>query len=133
MLHKIIRAERNASTRKPSLEALLDLTSPLFVVIGTSRDANDAIIYGGAAHLFVSGPDGDAQQLASDMPSSNSCDYGKPFEETFKAVKGDFYAIDGSLFSPARVIVTAMESGRSFHAGEVNEDILNTSFGYEGT
>jgi methenyltetrahydromethanopterin cyclohydrolase len=94
---------------------------------------NDAIIYGGAAHLFVSGPDGDARQLANDMPSSNSRDYGKPFEETFKAVKGDFYAIDGSLFSPARVIVTAMESGRSFHAGEVNEDILNTSFGYEGT
>lgn len=94
---------------------------------------NDAIIYGGAAHLFVSGPDDDAQQLANDLPSSNSRDYGKPFEETFKAVKGDFYAIDGSLFSPARVIVTAMESGRSFHAGEVNEALLNTSFGYEGT
>jgi methenyltetrahydromethanopterin cyclohydrolase len=94
---------------------------------------NDAIIYGGTAHLFVSGPDDDVQQLANDLPSSNSRDYGKPFEKTFKAVKGDFYAIDGSLFSPARVIVTAMESGRSFHAGEINEDLLNTSFGYDGT
>jgi hypothetical protein len=45
MLHKIIRAERNASTRQPSLEALLDLTSPLFVVIGTKQSANDAVIY----------------------------------------------------------------------------------------
>ena len=69
----------------------------------------------------------------AERTSGNSRDYGKPFEETYKAVKSDFYAIDGSLFSPARVIVTAMESGRSFHAGEVNENLLNTSFGYEGT
>ncbi len=93
---------------------------------------NDAIIYGGTVHLFVAGDDAAAEKLATDLPSSNSRDYGKPFEETFKAVKGDFYAIDGSLFSPARVIVTAMESGRSFHAGAVDEALLNTSFGYAG-
>ena len=93
---------------------------------------NDAIIYGGAVHLFVTGPEGAAEKLANDLPSANSRDYGKPFEETFKAYKGDFYAVDGMLFSPARVIVTAVDSGRSFHAGAVNEALLNQSFGYEG-
>ena len=121
------------------LERIIDglASAPLPAAAGNFLTAmgrtNDAIIYGGVAHLFVSGPDKDARQLANDLPSNNSRDYGKPFEETFKAVKGDFYAIDGSLFSPARVIVTAMESGRSFHAGEVNEDLLNRSFGYEDT
>ncbi len=93
---------------------------------------NDAIIYGGTVHLFVTGPDEEVEKLAADLPSWNSPDCGKPFEETFKACKGDFYAIDGMLFSPARVIVTAMESGRSFHAGRVDEGLLNKSFGYEG-
>jgi methenyltetrahydromethanopterin cyclohydrolase len=93
---------------------------------------NDAIIYGGTVHLFVTGPDEEAEKLASQLPSWNSPDCGKPFEETFKAYKGDFYAIDGMLFSPARAIVTAMGSGRSFHAGRVDEGLLNKSFGYEG-
>ena len=92
---------------------------------------NDAIIYGGTVHLYVTGPDEDARKLAEDLPSSRSRDYGKPFAETFKAYKGDFYAIDGMLFSPARVIVSNLESGRSFHAGAVNEAMLDTSFGYE--
>ncbi|MEE9139917.1 MAG: methenyltetrahydromethanopterin cyclohydrolase, partial [Alphaproteobacteria bacterium] len=92
---------------------------------------NDAIIYGGTVHLFVTGPEDDAAKLAADLPSWNSPDCGKPFEEVFKACKGDFYAIDGMLFSPARVILTAMETGRSFHAGRVDEALLNKSFGYE--
>jgi methenyltetrahydromethanopterin cyclohydrolase len=93
---------------------------------------NDAIIYGGTVHLFVTGPDEDARQLAADLPSSSSRDYGKPFEETFKAYKGDFYAIDRMLFSPARAIVSATDSGRTFQAGRVDEALINTSFGHEG-
>ena len=30
---------------------------------------NDAIIYGGRIHLFVKGPDSDAQNLAEDLPA----------------------------------------------------------------
>jgi len=33
------------------------------------------------------------------------------------------------LFSPAKVIVTALESGESFARGEVNADMLDASFG----
>ena len=64
---------------------------------------NDAIIYGGSVHLFVSGAEEDARKLAEDMPSSASRDHGRPFAEIFKAYKGNFYDIDPLLFSPAQV------------------------------
>jgi methenyltetrahydromethanopterin cyclohydrolase len=89
---------------------------------------NDAIIYGGQVHLFVSGPAGDAQAFAVELPSQRSRDYGRSFAELFASVKGDFYAIDPMLFSPAKVIVTAIDTGASFHAGELNLGLLDASF-----
>ena len=89
---------------------------------------NDAIIYAGRVHLFVTGPAGDARSLAERLPSGGSRDYGRPFAEIFKRVKGDFYAIDPMLFSPAAVIVTAIETGESFRAGAVNLSLLDASF-----
>jgi methenyltetrahydromethanopterin cyclohydrolase len=89
---------------------------------------NDAIIYAGRVHLFVTGPADEAGALAARLPSETSRDYGRPFAEIFKAVKGDFYAIDPMLFSPAQVIVTALASGESFHAGRTNADLLDASF-----
>jgi methenyltetrahydromethanopterin cyclohydrolase len=90
---------------------------------------NDAIIFGGRVHLFVTGAASRASDLAQAMPASKSRDYGRPFAETFKAVNGDFYAIDPMLFSPAEVIVTAIETGESFHAGAVDAALLDASFG----
>jgi methenyltetrahydromethanopterin cyclohydrolase len=90
---------------------------------------NDAIIYGGTVQLFVSGPEDDARELAQLLPSGRSRDYGKPFAEVFQAFKGDFYAIDPLLFSPAQVIVSALDSGRSFHQGAVDEAMIDRSFG----
>jgi methenyltetrahydromethanopterin cyclohydrolase len=89
---------------------------------------NDAIIYGGRAQLYVTGPAADAKGLAEALPSRASRDFGAPFAEIFKRFKGDFYAIDPMLFSPAEVIVTAIESGESFHAGEVHHKLLDASF-----
>jgi methenyltetrahydromethanopterin cyclohydrolase len=89
---------------------------------------NDAIIYAGTVHLFVTGPADDARSLADRLPSQGSRDYGRPFAEIFKRVKGDFYAIDPMLFSPAQVVVTAIESGESFRRGEVNAAMLDASF-----
>jgi len=90
---------------------------------------NDAIIYGGQAHLFVTGPAAEAKALAEKLPSTTSRDYGRPFAEVFKAYKGDFYKIDPSLFSPARAIVTAVETGETFHAGKIDQALLDVSFG----
>jgi methenyltetrahydromethanopterin cyclohydrolase len=80
-------------------------------------------------HLFVTGAADDARSLADRLPSNGSRDYGRPFAEIFRRVKGDFYAIDPMLFSPAEVIVTATESGESFRRGAVNADMLDASFG----
>ena len=93
---------------------------------------NDAIIFGGRVHLFVTGAASQARDLARAMPASQSRDYGRPFAEPFKAVNGDFYAIDPMLFSPAEVIVTAIETGESFHAGAVDAALLDASFGSPG-
>ena len=90
---------------------------------------NDAIIYAGRAHLFVTGAAADARVLAERLPSTTSRDYGEPFAAVFKRFKGDFYAIDPMLFSPAEVIVTAVESGESFHAGRIDPKLLDASFG----
>jgi methenyltetrahydromethanopterin cyclohydrolase len=90
---------------------------------------NDAIIFGGRVHLFVTGPSAEAKALAEAMPASRSRDYGRPFAETFRAAKGDFYAIDPMLFSPAEVAVTAIETGETFFAGAVDAALLDASFG----
>ncbi len=90
---------------------------------------NDAIVYGGLAHLFVTGPAAEARELAKALPSLTSRDYGRPFAEIFKSFKGDFYKIDPSLFSPAEAVVTAVESGETFRAGQISQDLLDASFG----
>jgi methenyltetrahydromethanopterin cyclohydrolase len=89
---------------------------------------NDAIIIAGQVQLFVTGPASEARLLADKLPSKTSRDYGRPFAEIFKAVKGDFYAIDPMLFSPARIIVTALETGESFQSGQIDRGLLDASF-----
>jgi len=89
---------------------------------------NDAILFAGQVHLFVKGSDEEAEKLALALPSSTSKDYGKPFAKIFKEYNYDFFKIDALLFSPASVIVTAVESGRSFHAGKLDNELLNLSF-----
>jgi methenyltetrahydromethanopterin cyclohydrolase len=89
---------------------------------------NDAIIFGGRAHLFVNGPASEARALASGLPSFKSRDYGAPFAEIYKQAGGDFYAIDAMLFSPAWVAVTALETGETFRAGTIAADLLDASF-----
>ncbi|MEE9339642.1 MAG: methenyltetrahydromethanopterin cyclohydrolase [Methylococcaceae bacterium] len=90
---------------------------------------NDAILFAGQVHVFVKGSDEAAEKLAKELPSSTSKDYGKPFAEIFKAYEYDFFKVDGMLFSPASVIVTAIESGKSFRAGKLDNALLDQSFG----
>ena len=90
---------------------------------------NDAILFGGSVVLYVNGPDDDAEALCSRLPSSASRDYGRPFAEVFKTYGYDFFQVDPMLFSPARVTVTALQSGNSFRAGAIDMDLLAKSFG----
>ena len=90
---------------------------------------NDAILFGGRVQLYVTGPDDDARELAKNLPSSTSKDYGKPFAQIFTDAKYDFYKIDQMLFSPAQVSVTAVDSGNTYFGGAVDIKLLSQSFG----
>jgi methenyltetrahydromethanopterin cyclohydrolase len=90
---------------------------------------NDAILFAGQVHLFVKGSDEAAEKLAKELPSSTSKDYGRPFAEIFKQYEYDFFKIDAMLFSPASVIVTAVDSGKTFRAGQLDNALLDQSFG----
>jgi methenyltetrahydromethanopterin cyclohydrolase len=89
---------------------------------------NDAIIYGGQVHLFVTGAKDDAGALADKLPRATSPHYGRPFADLFKSVNFDFYAMDKALFSPAKVIVTAIDHGVSFHRGALDPGLVRASF-----
>lgn len=90
---------------------------------------NDAIIYGGLVQLFVKGSADVAKDLAEKLPSRVSRDYGEPFANIFKQFNGDFYAIDPLLFSPAEVLVTAIETGDTFRRGGRDDAMLERSLG----
>ena len=117
-----------------SLENILDGTGtcpiapPYPEFVKAMGRTNDAIIYGGRIHLFVKGLDAEAKRLADGLPSSSSSAYGKPFAQIFTAVDGDFYKIDPMLFSPAQVIVSNVETGHSFRAGELAPEVVDASF-----
>jgi methenyltetrahydromethanopterin cyclohydrolase len=85
---------------------------------------NDAVLYGGRAWYTVRGDDAQIEEWVVKLPSSASKDYGTPFYELFQRYQGDFYKIDPSLFSPAEVFLNNVVTGRSFHAGRVNLDII---------
>lgn len=89
---------------------------------------NDSIIYGGNVQLVINGPEDDLINLAKELPSSNSKDYGKTFKKIFEEYNQDFYKIDGSLFSPARVIINSKESGKIYKSGDINKKIIKKSF-----
>jgi methenyltetrahydromethanopterin cyclohydrolase len=89
---------------------------------------NDAILYGGQVELTVDGPDDDFEGLVERLPASASRDYGEPFGTVLEDANWDFYAIDPMLFSPAEVRLVSTASGRSYHAGDVNPEVLERSF-----
>jgi methenyltetrahydromethanopterin cyclohydrolase len=88
---------------------------------------NDCILYGGQARYTVMATDTELRELAEKVPASASRDYGTPFYDIFQRYEGDFYKIDPLLFSPAEVWLTSVETGRTFHAGRLNPEILEAS------
>ena len=96
-------------------------------LIGMGR-TNDAILYGGTVHLYVDVEDDEAYELAKRLPSCTSSDYGKPFADVFKEYKYDFYKIDKLLFSPAKVIVSTLKTGKTFVEGKLDDDLVTKSF-----
>jgi methenyltetrahydromethanopterin cyclohydrolase len=88
---------------------------------------NDCILYGGRARYTVNAADAELVELVPKIPAAASKDYGTPFHDIFKRYDGDFYKIDPLLFSPAEVWLTSVQSGRTYHAGQVNPEVLRAS------
>ncbi len=88
---------------------------------------NDCILYGGQTSFVIDATDDELADLATKMPASSSNDYGTPFYETFKRYEGDFYKIDKLLFSPAEVWLTSATTGKTFHGGLLNPEVLRRS------
>jgi len=104
------------------------LSPPIPDFVKAMGRTNDAILFAGRVQLFVKGDDAAAEELAKELPSSSSRDYGKPFAQIFKDYEYDFFKVDPMLFSPASVMVTAVESGNTFRGGELDPVLLNKSF-----
>jgi len=85
--------------------------------------ANDALAYGGKAHLVVRE---DFDQF-SEVPSSATNEYGRPFEQILEEADWDFYAIDDDVFAPADITIDVV-GGPTYSFGEPNESILQESF-----
>jgi methenyltetrahydromethanopterin cyclohydrolase len=92
-------------------------------VIAMGR-TNDAILYGGRVQLHVRGDDAKARELARQLPSRNSSDFGRSFADIFRAVDFDFYRIDAALFAPAEVWVSNLDTGNTWHAGALEMNLL---------
>jgi methenyltetrahydromethanopterin cyclohydrolase len=88
---------------------------------------NDCVLYGGQARYAVDADDTTLADLAAKLPAAASRDYGTPFAETFERYGRDFYKIDPLLFSPAEVWLESATSGKTFHAGRLNPDVLRAS------
>ena len=89
---------------------------------------NDAVLYGGQVELLVEGEDDELSELVPRLPASASKDFGEPFGKVLEDADWDFYKIDPLLFSPAEVRLVNAASGRAFHAGGVEVDVLARSF-----
>ena len=89
---------------------------------------NDAVLYGGQVELTVDASDEELEAIVPRLPASASEDHGEPFGRVLERAGGDFYEIDPLLFSPAEVRLASVSSGRSFHAGGVDVDVLERSF-----
>lgn len=88
---------------------------------------NDAILYGSQVFFAVQAEDAELASLIDKVPSSGSRDYGTPFYELFQRYNGDFYQIDPMLFSPARVAINNLNSGRTFRSGSIHPGLLKNS------
>lgn len=88
---------------------------------------NDCILYGGQAHYVIRADDTEIADLAARLPATASKDYGTPFYEIFERYDKDFYKIDPLLFSPAEVWLQSATTGRVWHSGKVNTEVLKRS------
>ena len=103
-------------------------SAPVAPVPGDDETAiartNDALAYGGRAHVVVAEPFDRFDEVASTATD----EYGRPFAAVFADAGWDFYEVPESVFAPAQVTVDVV-GGETHTFGDVNEELLVESFG----
>ncbi|GAB3034665.1 methenyltetrahydromethanopterin cyclohydrolase [Natronobiforma cellulositropha] len=89
---------------------------------------NDAIAYGGRAHLVVTQDFDRFDEVASTAASA----YGRPFVEVFDEMEWEFDQAEPELFAPATVTIDVL-GGPTYAFGETDEAILAESFAIDGS
>ncbi|MFW9959725.1 MAG: methenyltetrahydromethanopterin cyclohydrolase [Candidatus Thorarchaeota archaeon] len=89
---------------------------------------NDCILFTGNTYYEIEPAKGDnLAELVKNVPSSTSEQYGTPFYKLFKSVGFDFYKVDPLLFSPAKITIKDIKSGKEYNAGKLDPDVLKLS------
>ncbi|MEM4781806.1 MAG: methenyltetrahydromethanopterin cyclohydrolase [Halalkalicoccus sp.] len=103
-------------------------SAPVAPVAGSEEAAigrtNDALAYGGRAHVVVR----EEFDRFAEVASTASDEYGRPFVEIFEEADWDLYGVPESVFAPAEVTIDVL-GGATYHYGERNEALLESSFG----
>jgi methenyltetrahydromethanopterin cyclohydrolase len=84
---------------------------------------NDALAYGGQAHVVVDEP----FDRFDEVVSTASDEYGTPFADIFADADWDFYEVPESVFAPAQVTIDVL-GGPTYVHGDTNEERLAESF-----
>lgn len=104
-------------------------SAPVAPVAADEADAmavtNDALAYGGQAHLVVEEPFDRFDEIVSTARE----EFGTPFAAIFESVEWDYADLPLSVFAPAQVTID-VRGGETHVFGEVSEDILAESFGF---
>ncbi len=124
-LHKMHELKFDVSTivSATGIAPLLPPAKRGDIVNGIGR-TNDSILYGATVTLWVDHDDDELDDVIERVPSTASPDHGQPFAKIFKQYDYDFYKVDPLLFSPARVVVHNLRTGRTFHAGRIANGLL---------
>jgi methenyltetrahydromethanopterin cyclohydrolase len=100
---------------------------------------NDAILYAGVTNYTVSFEDEvKLESIVKQAPSSSSkmlqearrlAQKNPRFLDIFKEAGFDFYKIDTNIFAPAVVAINNTKTGKTFHAGSIDVDVIKGSLG----
>ncbi|SFS48894.1 methenyltetrahydromethanopterin cyclohydrolase [Halostagnicola kamekurae] len=101
--------------------------APVAPVAGDEQEAiartNDALAYGGTAHLTVR----EDADVFEHVASTAADEHGRPFAEIFDDLEWDFSEVPADLFAPGKVTIDVL-GGPTHVVGETNESLLVESF-----
>ncbi len=89
---------------------------------------NDALIYGGEAHLYVEASDELLSAIVPKVVTAASRIGGRSFSQLYREANYDFHAIPADMHTPAILHMTNLASGRTYSAGQFDYEALTRSF-----